>query len=246
MIILDTSIWIEYLKRNDEYRVVIDDLLRGKKVLAFDFIFGELLQGAKEHEKAKIIGIWEILPKANVTGIGFYAGKYSMENKLKDKGIGLIDCAIIYATMDSGSVLWTLDRKILDNVDGKILYNSKQEQMNIDIIRERLADIIANSEQWIDALNDTSPGHYGVDDWEVYISKENIWVDIQKKTYSFKNVKFNFSLQLGSSRDDDAFHQKFSKSATGQGEFTFSSTKNDISLQSIIIEFDLDLFSENK
>jgi|GEM_PF-2808308 len=44
------------------------------KVLALDFIFGELLQGAKEDEKSKIIAIWEILLKVSISGIGFYAG----------------------------------------------------------------------------------------------------------------------------------------------------------------------------
>ena len=77
MIILDTSVWIEYLKRNPDYKAVIDDLLREIKYFAFDFVFGELMQGAKEHEKAKITGLWEILPKVNISEIGFYAGKYS-------------------------------------------------------------------------------------------------------------------------------------------------------------------------
>ena len=122
MIILDTSIWIEYLKRNPDYKAVIDNLLREEKILAFDFIFGELMQGAKEHEKAKIIGLWEILPKVDISDIGFYAGKYSMENKLRDKGIGLIDCMIIYATIEHKSKLWTLDKKILSVLDDKHLY----------------------------------------------------------------------------------------------------------------------------
>jgi len=122
MILFDTSIWIEYFKRNEDYKLIINNLLREKKVLAFDFIFGELLQGAREHEKAKIINIWEILPKVNISGIGFYAGMYSIEYKLWDKGMGLIDCAIIYATIESKSLLWTLDKKILGFLDEKYLY----------------------------------------------------------------------------------------------------------------------------
>lgn len=122
MTLLDTSIWIEYFKRNEDYKLIIDNLLREKKVLAFDFIFGELLQGAREHETAKIISIWEILPKVNISGIGFFAGKYAMENKLWHKGVGLIDCAIIYTTIESNSLLWTLDKKILSFLDEKYLY----------------------------------------------------------------------------------------------------------------------------
>ena len=124
MIILDTSIWIEYLKRNPDYKAVIDDLLREEKILAFDFVFGELMQGAKENEKVKITGLWEILPKVDISGIGFYAGQYSQENKLREKGVSLIDSSIIYATISSKSQLWTLDKKILNNLDDKFLYKS--------------------------------------------------------------------------------------------------------------------------
>jgi predicted nucleic acid-binding protein len=122
MIILDTSIWIEYFKRNPDYKTVIDNLLREEKILAFDFVFGELLQGAKEHEKEKILGIWEILPKVDIREIGIYAGLYSQEKKLRDKGVGLIDCSIIYATIELKSKLWTLDKKILNVLDDNHLY----------------------------------------------------------------------------------------------------------------------------
>jgi len=122
MIILDTSVWIEYLKRNSDYKALIDDFLKEGKILAFDFIFGELMQRAKEHEWIKISGLWEILPKVNISGIGFHAGKYSMENKLIERGLGLVDCSIIYATINSKSKLWTLDKKILGVLDNTFIY----------------------------------------------------------------------------------------------------------------------------
>jgi hypothetical protein len=87
-------------------------------------VFGELMQGVKEHEKVKITGLWEILPKVDISGIGFFSGKYSQENKLREKGVGLIDSSIIYATISTKSQLWTLDKKILNNLDDKLLYKS--------------------------------------------------------------------------------------------------------------------------
>ena len=122
MIILDTSIWIEYLKRNNDYLKVIDNLLLEKQVLAFDFIFGELFQGARENEIIKLTGLWDILPKINLDNVGFYAGKLSFENKFNNLGIGLIDCAIIYATIKTESKLWTLDKKILHNLDNGFIF----------------------------------------------------------------------------------------------------------------------------
>jgi predicted nucleic acid-binding protein len=47
MIILDTSIWIEFLKNNSDYYSKVKDLLENRKVLAIECVFGELLQGAK-------------------------------------------------------------------------------------------------------------------------------------------------------------------------------------------------------
>jgi predicted nucleic acid-binding protein len=123
MIILDTSILIEYLKKNNDYIKVVDKLLLDKQVLAFDFIFGELLQGARQNEFEKLLTLWELLPKVNLPNVGFYAGKLSFDNKLKDSGIGLIDCAIIYATVETGSKLWTLDKKILKNIDNEFIFN---------------------------------------------------------------------------------------------------------------------------
>jgi hypothetical protein len=63
------------------------------------------MQGAKENEKVKITGLWEILPKVDISGIGFFAGKYSQENKLREKGVSLIDSSIIYATISTKSQL---------------------------------------------------------------------------------------------------------------------------------------------
>ncbi len=122
MILLDTSVWIEYLKRNEGFKLLIDSFLRERKIITLDLIFGELMQGAMEHEKERIIDIWEILPQINIVGLGFYAGKHSMENKLLANGIGLIDSAIIYATIHSNSKLWTLDKKVIGAIDNEYLY----------------------------------------------------------------------------------------------------------------------------
>ena len=57
-----------------------------------------------------------------IKGLFEKAGLYSFENKLVSKGIGIIDCCLIIATIETGSFLWTLDKKILNNLDTKYLY----------------------------------------------------------------------------------------------------------------------------
>ena len=123
MIILDTGVWIEYLKTNQEYKPSIDIFLKNKGIIAFDYIFGELLQGAKNHEKKRIVDIWKLLPKVEIPHLGFLAGSFAMEHDLYNKGIGLIDSAIIYSTIQLDFKLWTLDKKIINFIDKKYLYN---------------------------------------------------------------------------------------------------------------------------
>jgi len=83
MIILDTSIWIEHLKSNQNYFPVICKLLENGEVLAIECIFGELLQGVKnKNEKEIIRKYWEHLPKRNYENIIIESGEYSADNKL--------------------------------------------------------------------------------------------------------------------------------------------------------------------
>ena len=91
-----------------------------------DIIAAELLQGAKSKREVKIIkGYWENLFKETKDDLIVQAGEFSYENKLIDKGIGLIDSIIITAAINSHSKLWTRDKKILNKLDDRILYKPK-------------------------------------------------------------------------------------------------------------------------
>ena len=114
MIILDTSIWIEFLKANPEYYSQIAQLLEKKEVLAVECVFGELLQGIKsDREKSLVSGFWKYLPKIDSSGLFIEAGLYSNKNKLFDKGVGLIDSLILVHALKLQISIWTLDKKLL-------------------------------------------------------------------------------------------------------------------------------------
>lgn len=115
--------------------------------------------------------------------------------------------------------------------------------MTIDKIREKLADKIPAQEGWVNQLDESNPGHYGVEDWDVVLSRNDIWVDIPKKTFSFKNARFDFELLLGSSNSEDGTKMSFSKVAKGQGTFEFSES-DDIEVEELDLDFDLDLFAD--
>ena len=113
MIILDTSVWIEFLKNNPEYYSKVKDLLENRKVLAIECIFGELLQGAKSKREIEIISLyWENLPKAIIENGWIEAGKYSSINKLTSIGVGIIDSFIIVTARKVKASIWSLDKKL--------------------------------------------------------------------------------------------------------------------------------------
>jgi len=114
MIILDTSVWIEHLKNNQNYFPKISKLLESGEILAVECVFSELLQGVKNKKEEEIIlKYWEHLPKKKYRDIIIKAGIYSKNNKLFGNGIGLIDSIIIMHGIKSKSKIWTLDKKLL-------------------------------------------------------------------------------------------------------------------------------------
>ena len=113
MIIIDTSIWIEFFKNNPAYQPAIKNFLENQNILTVECIFGELLQGAKNNQDRDMLSLyWENLPKFESKSIWIEAGKFSSENKLISKGIGLIDCVIILSARNSNSKIWSLDKKL--------------------------------------------------------------------------------------------------------------------------------------
>jgi len=123
MIILDTSVWIEYLKCNENFYSKVGKLLEHGKILAVECVFGELLQGVKSKtEKEILLKFWNHLPKKNYESIIIEAGLYSTEKKLLDHGIGLIDAIILMSGIKSNSKIWTLDTKFLRVIPEEIKY----------------------------------------------------------------------------------------------------------------------------
>ena len=123
MIILDTSVWIEFLKGNKDFFPKISKMLENMDVLAVEHIFGELLQGVKNKKEKEIIKkYWTHLPKKNYENIIIEAGEYSAQKKLVDYGVGLIDAIILLHSIKSEAKIWTLDKKFIKIIPEENLY----------------------------------------------------------------------------------------------------------------------------
>lgn len=113
-VIFDTSIWIEYFKANPVFFYSCQDLIDKRLVLTLDFIFAELVQGAKGERELRILKeYYERIPKIEQPNLVFTAGVFSQKNKLISQGIGLIDAIILVAGIKNQCKIWTLDKKIL-------------------------------------------------------------------------------------------------------------------------------------
>lgn len=114
MILLDTSVWISFLRVDDRLLFEkVKDLIIGNKVMAVSAVFGELLQGAKNtRERENIQSLWESLPKIDETHLFLHAGKISNDFRLHAHGVGLIDCYLLAACIENDLALWTLDKKL--------------------------------------------------------------------------------------------------------------------------------------
>lgn len=124
MVIVDTSVWIEFFKGNEPYYSDVLELLHSRAIRTIQPIFGELYQGAlSKKEKEFIDKFWQAIFKIEDSNLMLNAGKYSYENKLISQGIRLIDSSIIYTANKNNCTIWTLDKKMLSHLDSKQIYN---------------------------------------------------------------------------------------------------------------------------
>jgi predicted nucleic acid-binding protein len=122
-LIVDSSIWFEYFKGNEPYFTEVQKYLNTLSIKIIDPVIGEILQGAINKSELKFIKTHiQYVPKVEIKDLFEKAAEYSFENKLLSKGIGLIDACLIYATIQTDSLLWTLDKKILTYLDKRYQY----------------------------------------------------------------------------------------------------------------------------
>jgi len=127
MILVDTSIWIEFFKKKEPFFTELKELIESNEVITHQIIFGELLQGCKNIREVEVISdYYDNLQKISDDRSFIHAGKLSSSFKLFDKGIGLIDAVLIYHCRENGFKLWTLDKKILKILHKKEIYTLNQ------------------------------------------------------------------------------------------------------------------------
>lgn len=104
MILIDTSVWVDYLRRGND-RVV--DLLKQEAVLCHPFVIGELACGHMR-QRGQILGLLQALPQALLVTHNEVL-EFVDRPTLIGKGLGWIDVHLLASTIQSGARLWTAD-----------------------------------------------------------------------------------------------------------------------------------------
>jgi len=109
MILVDTSVWIDHLRANDER---LSQLLMDGQVLAHPFVAGELALGNLKN-RDEVLMMMQDLPQAIVATVAEVLGLIEVQN-LFGLGIGYIDAHLLASVLlVPGSRLWTRDKRLL-------------------------------------------------------------------------------------------------------------------------------------
>lgn len=107
MILVDTSIWIDHLRKGDS---ALAEHLSGGEVLTHPLIIEELACGHLAH-RDEILGLLEALPSAPVASHTEVLGLISGE-RLGGSGIGSVDAHLLASARLANVMIWSRDKPL--------------------------------------------------------------------------------------------------------------------------------------
>ena len=114
MVLIDTSVWIEYFQRGAKELIEeINSLLDFGNVAICGVILGELLAGAKDTDfQSKIIHLKDVCMVIgdDVNNDWIKAGILSKKIQKKGKKVGLLDCYLAHIAIKNEISLWSYDK----------------------------------------------------------------------------------------------------------------------------------------
>jgi len=107
MILLDTSVWVDHLRRGDA-RVV--SVLESGAAICHAFVIGELACG-NLRSRARVIDLLRALPQAALATDDEVL-HFIERHRLMGRGIGYVDAHLLASVAIGGSRLWTRDNRL--------------------------------------------------------------------------------------------------------------------------------------
>ena len=105
MILVDTSVWVQHLRRGDPRLV---DLLEQELVVCHPFVIGELAMGSVKNRAASS----RCLHRLPSTDVATHKDVLALVERraLHGAGLGWVDAHLLAAALLADTRLWTLDR----------------------------------------------------------------------------------------------------------------------------------------
>jgi predicted nucleic acid-binding protein len=107
VILVDTSVWVDYLRRDDS---ALSALLEEGRVLCHPFVIGELACG-NLRARDTILEHLSHLPEAPVADHGEVLS-FIARHKLWGTGVGWVDVHLLASAALAGAALWTKDKTL--------------------------------------------------------------------------------------------------------------------------------------
>ncbi len=108
MILVDTSVWVDHLRRDN---APLGELLRAGRVLSHPFVIGEVALGQMRQRKP-ILAALSDLPRAQVA-TDDETMSFIESHSLYGRGVGYVDvCLLAAVRLTTGAALWTNDRRL--------------------------------------------------------------------------------------------------------------------------------------
>jgi len=107
VILADTSIWVDHLRRGDTRLAA---WLEDSRIVCHPFVIGELTLGHLRR-RAEILALLENLPQAT-TAEHREVLRFVAEHSLAGSGLGWVDVHLLCAAALERAKLWTRDRRL--------------------------------------------------------------------------------------------------------------------------------------
>jgi predicted nucleic acid-binding protein len=108
VILVDTSVWVDHLRRGD---TTLAGLLQSCRVLIHPFVIGELALGGLR-PNTQVLALLQALPEASVATDSEVLFLITQQN-LHGRGIGYVDAHLLAATkLTPNASLWTHDKRL--------------------------------------------------------------------------------------------------------------------------------------
>jgi len=107
VILLDTSVWVDHLRRGDS---LVVQVLEAGQAAAHAFVIGELACGNLK-SRLRVIDLLQALPQLAMA-MDDEVLYFIERHKLMGRGIGYVDAHLLAAASISGSLLWTRDKRL--------------------------------------------------------------------------------------------------------------------------------------